>query len=72
MKAEGLGSVKVNKNLTLDSVLYVPKLNCNLLSISKFTHDLHCETLDNVLDNINGDATVYCHPSQQPKPLSEL
>ena len=41
---KGLGSIRLNKNLTLDSVLYVPKLNCNLLSISKFTRDLNCET----------------------------
>ena len=43
-KVEGLGSVNINQNLTLTSVLYVPKLDCNLLSISKFTRDLNCVT----------------------------
>ena len=39
-KVAGTGSVRVSKNITLDSVLLVPKLNCNLLSISKLTRDL--------------------------------
>ena len=43
-KVEGVGSVIINKDLTLTSVLYVPKLDCNLLSISKFTRDHHCVT----------------------------
>ena len=29
-------------HLTLNSVLYVPKLNCNLLSVSKLIKDLNC------------------------------
>lgn len=44
-KVEGSGSVTINKDLTLKSVLYVPKLDCNLLSISKFTRDFHCITI---------------------------
>ena len=43
-KVAGTGSVRVSKNITLDSVLLVPKLNCNLLSISKLTRDLNCVT----------------------------
>lgn len=49
------GSIIISKDITLNSVLYVPKLNCNLLSISKLTHDQNfvtkflphlCEFLD--------------------------
>lgn len=40
----GTGSVKLTKDLYLYSVLYVPKLNCNLLSISQLTRDLKCVT----------------------------
>ncbi|RVW67994.1 Retrovirus-related Pol polyprotein from transposon RE1 [Vitis vinifera] len=43
-KVAGTGSVRVSKNIPLDSVLLVPKLNCNLLSISKLTWDLNCVT----------------------------
>ena len=43
-KVAGTGSVRVSKNITLDSVLLMPKLNCNLLSISKLTRDLNCVT----------------------------
>ncbi|KAG2689059.1 hypothetical protein I3760_09G123000, partial [Carya illinoinensis] len=43
-KVAGTGSVRVSENITLDSVLLVPKLNCNLLSISKLTRDLNCVT----------------------------
>ena len=34
----GIGSFKVSKDLTLNSVLHVPALKCNLLSISKLNH----------------------------------
>ena len=40
----GAGSVQLTKDLSLSSVLYVPKLDCNLLSISKLTRDLNCMT----------------------------
>ena len=40
----GTGSVTLSDDLLLSSVLFVPKLNCNLLSISKLTRDLHCVT----------------------------
>ena len=43
-KVAGKGSVVVSKDITLNSVLYVPKLDCNLLSISKLTRDLNCVT----------------------------
>lgn len=40
----GKGAIFVSKNLTLNSILHVPKLSCNLISISKLTHDLNCVT----------------------------
>lgn len=40
----GTGSVHLTENFHLSSVLYVPKLNCNLLSISQLTRDLNCIT----------------------------
>ncbi|KAI5410279.1 hypothetical protein KIW84_055684 [Lathyrus oleraceus] len=43
-KVMGKGSIIISPNITLDSVLYVPKLDCNLLSISKITRDLKCVT----------------------------
>ena len=36
--------VQLTKDLLLFSVLYFPKLNCNLLSISQLTRDLKCVT----------------------------
>ncbi|CAN1337340.1 Retrovirus-related Pol polyprotein from transposon TNT 1-94 [Linum perenne] len=39
----GIGSVRVTKTLTLFPVLYVPKLDCNLLSINQVTRDLQSE-----------------------------
>ena len=43
-KVMGKGSIIISQNITLESVLYVPKLDCNLLSISKITRDLKCVT----------------------------
>nr|KYP57492.1 hypothetical protein KK1_003756 [Cajanus cajan] len=43
-KVMGKGSVIISQNITLNSVLYVPKLDCNLLSISKLARDLNCVT----------------------------
>ncbi|RVW67973.1 hypothetical protein CK203_061867 [Vitis vinifera] len=43
-KVVGSSSVTVSKDLTLHSVLLVPNLDCNLLSISKLTKDLKCVT----------------------------
>lgn len=37
-------SIELTKDLHLYFVLYVPKLNYNLLSISKLIHDLKCVT----------------------------
>lgn len=42
-KVKGTGSVILTKDITLQSVLHVPTLECNLISVSKITHDLHCE-----------------------------
>lgn len=38
----GIGSVFISDDIRLDSVLFVPKLDFNLLSISKFTKDMNC------------------------------
>ena len=38
----GHGTVWLNDFFCLSSVLYVPSLSCNLLSISKVTIDLRC------------------------------
>ena len=43
-KVVGKGSVVISEDITLNSVLYVPKLDCNLLSISKLSNDLNCVT----------------------------
>ena len=40
-KAAGRGDMK-SSGLKLNSVLYVPNLKCNLLSVSKITNDLNC------------------------------
>ena len=37
----GKGNIKLS-NMTLFSVLHVPNLTCNLVSISKLTNDLNC------------------------------
>ncbi|RVW40843.1 Retrovirus-related Pol polyprotein from transposon RE1 [Vitis vinifera] len=41
---ESHGSIIISKDITLHSLLYVPKLDCNLLSISRLTQDLNCVT----------------------------
>lgn len=41
-KDMGKGSVIISKNIALNSVLFVPKLDCNLLSISKLIRELKC------------------------------
>jgi len=38
----GIGKVVISNTLTLQSVLLVPKLTCNLLSVSKLTKDSKC------------------------------
>ena len=37
-----IGSIKILSSFTLSNVLHVPNLSCNLLSISKITHDHNC------------------------------
>ena len=36
------GSVKLNKRIKLNNVLYVPSLTCNLISIMEFCKELNC------------------------------
>ena len=38
----GVGSIKINSTITLNSVLHIPSLSCNLISISKITKELNC------------------------------
>ena len=38
----GKGSIHLSDNLVLYSVLHVPNLACNLVSINKLTQDLNC------------------------------
>ncbi|KAH9796154.1 retrovirus-related pol polyprotein from transposon RE1 [Citrus sinensis] len=38
----GMGTIKITPSIILKSVLHVPKLSCNLLSVSKITKDLNC------------------------------
>ncbi|KAK3018888.1 hypothetical protein RJ639_002840 [Escallonia herrerae] len=39
----GTGSIVLSPSIILHDVLHVPKLSCNLLSISKLTNDLKCQ-----------------------------
>ncbi|KAF7825162.1 Retrovirus-related Pol polyprotein from transposon RE1 [Senna tora] len=39
----GIGEVSPSDSITLKSVLFVPKLKCNLLSVAKLTHDSNCK-----------------------------
>ena len=43
-KVAGTGFVIISKTLTLHSILLVPNLDCNLLSISKLTLELNYVT----------------------------
>ena len=38
----GKGSIHLSENLVLHSVLHVPNLACNLVSINELTQDLNC------------------------------
>jgi len=40
----GKGSVVLSPELSLENVLPVPKLSCNLMSVSKLTEDANCQT----------------------------
>ena len=41
----GIGTVKINSTLALKSVLHVPNLSCNLLSVSKICKDCDCKVI---------------------------
>uniref|UniRef100_A0A2P2N9E0 Retrovirus-related Pol polyprotein from transposon TNT 1-94-like beta-barrel domain-containing protein n=1 Tax=Rhizophora mucronata TaxID=61149 RepID=A0A2P2N9E0_RHIMU len=43
-RVAGTGSIVISKDLILESVLFVPNSDCNLLSISKITRDLNFVT----------------------------
>lgn len=43
-KVAGTGTIYLSRNLILHSVLFVPDLDCNLISVSRINRDLHCET----------------------------
>ena len=66
-KVAGIGSVVISEEITLHTVLLVPNLDCNLLSISKLTQDLktiakffpgYCEFQDSVSGRMIGSAKV--------------
>lgn len=40
----GTGTIKLSAAITLKSVVFVPELDCNLISVSKLTRDLNCVT----------------------------
>lgn len=37
-----VGTVTLSSKIKLHDVLYIPQFACNLISIHKLTHDLHC------------------------------
>ncbi|KAF7829798.1 histone-lysine N-methyltransferase ASHH2 isoform X1 [Senna tora] len=39
----GIGEISLSDSITLKSVLFVPKLKCNLLSVAKLAHDSNCK-----------------------------
>lgn len=39
------GTVRLNSNLTLSCVLYIPSFVCNLISICQLTRDLYCHVI---------------------------
>jgi hypothetical protein len=41
-RVEGIGTVKLNDKITLNNVLFVPKLSCNLFSVSQFCKKEKC------------------------------
>ena len=43
-KVAGIGTIQLTEDLILSPVLHVPNLDCNMISISKVTHDLNCVT----------------------------
>jgi len=64
----GTGSITLSKEHTLNSILLVPNLDCNLLSISKLTNDHNylakfsnnlCEFPDLDLGRIIGNTEAY-------------
>ena len=63
----GKGSIKISGTIELKNVLHVPKLSCNLLSVSKLTKDSnccavffdsHCEFQDRDLGTMIGSASL--------------
>ena len=42
---EGVGTISLSPSLSISDVLFVPKLNCNLLSVSKLTKSHSCAAL---------------------------
>lgn len=40
--ASKIGTVDFRPNLKLEDVLFIPKLNCNLISIYQLSKDLNC------------------------------
>lgn len=43
LRMDGIGTIKITPSLVLNTVLYVPKLGCNLSSVRKLNKNLNCE-----------------------------
>lgn len=41
-RVAGAGPIPISRELTLNGVLHVPSLDCNLLSVSKYTRNHNC------------------------------
>ena len=84
----GKGLINLTKNIALKSVLHVPKLACNLLSVSKLSRDSNCRVVffeshcefqeqnsGRMIGNAELCAGLYLFPpdeSQQEKPYTKL
>ena len=71
-KVVGKGTIQPSEIFTLYSILFVPDLDCSLLSVSKLNKDLNCETkflanscvfqdleLERMISNVELCASLY-------------
>ncbi|KAK0581156.1 hypothetical protein LWI29_010693 [Acer saccharum] len=81
----GKGSVKTSDKIVLKSVLHVPHLSCNLLSVSKLSQDSNCSiiftptncvfqdrTLGTMIGNARVDDDLYYFEDSMNKPAPGL
>lgn len=61
---DGIGTIRISQNLVLKSVLHVPTLKCNWISISKTTSDNHCfakfSSLSCQFQELSSGRTIGC------------